>query len=441
MKKLYTTAILLFAFVASLFSQSGELLLYNMERVPQSHQINPARYPIHTSGYFALPSVDLGVSLPMAYRDVIERRSNDSLYINLSRILSNMHDKNKLAIDLNSQILGFGFRANKLFFNIAINARASGNVAIEKDLVNFIVNGNSVYMGRSANLIKNGLGGGTAWTELAIGAGYDINEQWSVGIKPKLLFGVANVHTGNTNLSFYTSETGDMVRATAAIDIHTSIPESAISAFKNTGFAIDFGGVYKINKHFEVSASVVDLGFISWNQQNNTQYKNKQDQFEFVGFDWDELWDGSFNEGFINNIVDSLTNMLEIDTLKYLASYSSNLPTKVYLSGSYRINDMFKVNAVYRAQFANKRMHSTFSVNANYYSGKWFEASIGNTIIGRSIFNPGLAMHVTFGGVGQLFCAFDFSSLDVSKVKSLNAHLGINFLFGYNDSVRNSKKR
>ena len=48
------------------------------------------------------------------------------------------------------------------------------------------------------------------------------------------------------------------------------------------GMSIDLGGVYKMNKDWTVNASVLDLGFISWN--NNMQAINRADKFEFDGF-------------------------------------------------------------------------------------------------------------------------------------------------------------
>ena len=48
------------------------------------------------------------------------------------------------------------------------------------------------------------------------------------------------------------------------------------------GMAVDLGGVYKINDDWTVSASLLDLGFISWS--NDVQAVNLSDRFEFGGF-------------------------------------------------------------------------------------------------------------------------------------------------------------
>ena len=46
--------------------------------------------------------------------------------------------------------------------------------------------------------------------------------------------------------------------------------------------ALDLGATYKINDDWQVSAALLDLGFISWT--NNMQAVNRQETFEFNGF-------------------------------------------------------------------------------------------------------------------------------------------------------------
>lgn len=434
MKKILFAAIV-FCFQLTFYgyAQPGNLTLYNMERIPGVNQLNPAKFPKNTTSYFSLPAIDISLSSPLAYSDVIERRSNDSLYVNLQRALNKLHTNNKFSAELNAPILGFGILSKNLYLTFSINARSSFNIAFPKDLLNFIVNGNASYRGKSAYLLPENFGDATVWTEIAIGAGYRINEKWNVGIKPKLIFGGANIHTGSSYLSIFTSESGDMLRVDGVVDVNASAPESGDAIFANPGFSIDLGGIYKIDDHFEVSASVVDLGFISWNKRNNTAYRTSDGvgSYEFYGFEWDDLWsEDGFNEDFLDAIADTLKNMMEIETLENIANYTTMLPVKLYFNGSYRINEMFKVSALYRMKIVNKTTYSAFSVNANYYSGKWFEAAIGNSFTGNSFFNPSVALSVSLGGVFQIFGLADFSNLNAAKAKSLNCQFGVNLLFG-----------
>ena len=435
-KNFYLLITALVVFVAAAEAQSGGLLLYNMERVPQSNQMNPAQFPTDTKMFFSLPSFDFAVEFPFSYSDAITRGRDDSLRLDPAHFLSKLYSKNKIQLSLNTQLLGFGIKIkDSLIITFSTSVRSSFNFNFSKDLINFAVHGNEPYLGKTASLINNGVGGASAWAEYAIGAGYKINEKLSVGGKLKLLSGIMNISTKGSNLSLYTSPTGDMLRANCHVNIRTSVPENAsfssVAFGKNKGFGVDFGGTYSINKMFDVAASVVDLGFINW-KDNTTAYRSSENsrEFEFRGFEWDDLWkDGEFNSDFFTNFTDTLKSIISLDTIENMGAYRTMTPAKIFLSGGYRINNLFKVNAVYRMLFAEKSMYSAFALSAHYYSGKWFEASVGNTIIGKSFFNPGLAMNVSLGGVFQIFGAVDFSSLQLAKARTFNAQVGINLMF------------
>lgn len=61
------------------------------------------------------------------------------------------------------------------------------------------------------------------------------------------------------------------------------------SGVGNIGGAIDFGvNVHLLNDHLRVSAAVVDLGFVKWDDKHSVQSNVVGFDFEFIGYDLDE---------------------------------------------------------------------------------------------------------------------------------------------------------
>lgn len=74
------------------------------------------------------------------------------------------------------------------------------------------------------------------------------------------------------------------------------------------GMAFDFGATYKWNDDWTFSASLLDLGFIHW---NNTVKATMSNSFEFDGFHEIPVEDTDGNPNSIDNQVDSYLDDLE----------------------------------------------------------------------------------------------------------------------------------
>ncbi|MBO5187274.1 MAG: hypothetical protein J6B91_09575 [Prevotella sp.] len=208
---------------------------------------------------------------------------------------------NRLLTDLNITILSAGFKAFGGYNTVELNARTNVGTSLPYELFEFAKNiGNNTYDIGDVNVNAQ------AFAELAFGHSRQINEKLRVGAKLKFLFGVARADlqmknlkaelasnekwivsgTAEANVSMkgftYLSEMKDYESEGAgqyeAID-DVDVDGAGLGGF---GMAVDLGGVYKINDDWTVSASVLDLGFISWS--NNRRAVNAADRFEFDGF-------------------------------------------------------------------------------------------------------------------------------------------------------------
>jgi len=128
----------------------------------------------------------------------------------------------------------------------------------------------------------------TSYTELFLGISHQINDKWTVGIRGKLLFGIANTTTNSSEVNM-TSISVDGVENSAykmrsLLTINSSVPNlrvvkksdgkidslifddvkasNAKTTFinpKNMGFGLDFGIIFKPIERLSLSATFIHL--------------------------------------------------------------------------------------------------------------------------------------------------------------------------------------
>lgn len=223
-------------------------------------------------------------------------------YISTSDALSGFASgTNRINADVDITLLSAGFKAFGGYNTISIDSRTNVGTSLPYSLFEFAKNtGNKTYKMDDINVHAQ------SFVQLAFGHSRKIDDKLRVGGKLKVLLGVARGDVQITNLRAdlagenkwtmsgkaeanvsmkgfayqqeekeYKQEGKGTYRYVNDIDIDGP----GVSGF---GLALDLGAVYKINDDWQVSASLLDLGFISWS--NNMTAVNKQESFEFGGF-------------------------------------------------------------------------------------------------------------------------------------------------------------
>lgn len=170
---------------------------------------------------------------------------------------------------------------------------------------------------------------------------------------------------------------------------------------KNTGTGLDLGLSYKINNQILISASVVDLGKINWNNNLNSTTLKGEIQFEqeFISASGDNFL--TKNSGFT---IENNFDLFKVDSMKI--AFSTSLPTNYYLGFQYKITPTFAVGIVNRYIQKKDLSQYSFSLAAKYDLKQNVSISTGYSIIGNSLFN------IPFGIVyhwnkGQTYFATD----------------------------------
>ena len=424
------------------FSQDN-LTQYNMRSLSENTFLNPGRMP-ETNVNINLPvlsSISFGYSNSgFAVSDLITKRAkDDSMEFNTANMLSKLDADNLMALTFNTQIFGLGIRVKQNYYSFNARFRNDVNLSYSKDIFNFLINGNSAFLGQKANLsLKLNA---TSYIEYALGFTHITkNEKLTYGGHLKILSGIANINSKRTNLGIYTDANNYAITATPDILINSSAVDTgsnknnSIGLFgQNMGIGIDLGASYKIDDKISVSGSIVDLGFINWNSNvTNYQTKSTVSNFTFGGFNINKI--GSSIQPFMDTLTDSLKHTF--DPVKTTNSYKTGIGSKIYLGANYTLAKGLDAGFLLFGKFVNDKLYSAFSLSLNEELSHILNVSASFSRVNKTS-NVGLGFSLNLLPL-QIYLVSDniFAITKVDEVRNTNFHFGINLAIG-----RNSKER
>ncbi len=266
----------------------------------------------------------------------IEEEDNEVL------VFENQGD-NIISFGQNFQVIGFGYQFRtqddrKFDFAFQIVDKATGNFDVSENFTTLVFQGNnnSTFRGNWVDLGKTQVQL-HYYREFAVNFAFPIlyrdqNHTFRLGVRPKYIQGIGAMKAVKSDINMYTSESGDEI----GINFDYEYKTSGLLNFNPTnnngrGFGIDLGATYFINEHFEVVASVLDIGSVRYTD-DITNYA-KQGDTTFTGIEADNLFanQGSGFQDFIN----SLQKQLEpVETRG--GDFTMALPTRFSLEVQYR---------------------------------------------------------------------------------------------------------
>lgn len=276
--------------------------------------------------------------------------------VDAGEFMSNVKDKNKLGNDLRVNLLSAGFKAWGGYNTVGFSIRENAEMHIPGELFRFAKEGvqNQTYE----------LGGfqedAQAWGELAFGHSRQVNDQWRLGGKLKLLFGGANFRSKinhatarlnndkweidadaqlESSLKGLTYDKEKKTRTNpdgteyqdeyvSGIDVHGS----GVSGF---GLGVDLGAVYKLNNDWEFSASLLDLGYIRWSNNMKAVSKGKFSTDTYI-FNVDDDKPNSFENEW-DALKDGLAQTVELQDKGDQGARTTGLGATMNLAASYNL--------------------------------------------------------------------------------------------------------
>lgn len=459
MKKLYiyllSSLIGCFAVVV-LYAQPNTM--YFMNYLPYQSYMNPAIQPA-CRVYVELPAIS-AINFSLGNNSL---SMNDFVYMNQGQMVTALHpelgDKTSLLNafsantkfyqDLSFSLLGFGFKIKENGY-LSINASLRQDMAfyIPKDFVKLALYGtpeeNQV---NTFNLQSLGFDA-SAYMDLSAGYSHKINEQFTVGLRAKLLVGLLDANLGFNELELQASQEEWRIigNASARFSAPTvtvlvnndgmieevAIPDDVLNSLTdyrpNLGLGFDLGAVYKPIENLSLSVAIRDLGFISW---KNGYQQSASIDFAFEGIEFDiTQMDSDYADSLLTVLQDSYT----VEEMK--TGYTSMLKSKIYLGAEYAfLNNKMSVGLLSKTTVENSQAFGELTASLNMRPLSWFGTSFSYSLFNGNFSSMGIGVNLrippfSFYIAGDYFPLYFSSEMIPYKMRGMNMQTGMVMTFG-----------
>lgn len=455
--------ILCLFFHLSCFAQNRELL-YNFTSIPQSSLVNPGA-DVSYKYYFGFPvlsgiSANVGSSSFSAY----DLFANDGVDFNqkVRNVINKSSSNDKVVTNQQLEIFSGGFRIggreSRSYISFGLYQEFDFFMFVPKDLALLALDGNRNYIGKSFNLGDLNMKA-EVLSVFHVGFHKKVNDKFVYGGRAKIYSSGANAtSTKNSGYIYTGQEPGTPNLYNQIISSNLELKTSGIARFtkdeyegniardiaNNTffngslGFGVDAGITYYIKDNLQLTASIIDLGFVRQTKDIETitykgTYQYNGANPDFMGTDDPE------------NVFDEFDKAIPRDTL--YNKYTTWRPTKLYSSIQYsfgeerpddecnchgKVNKYYK-NAVGAQLFAMSAPRTPlFALTAFYRRNifKKLDLKATYTLDTFSNKNIGLGLAGTIGPVNIYALVNNVLEYkDISKASSAAFQVGINFVF------------
>lgn len=440
--------------------------MYFMKKNPLQNKFNPAFRP-ECKFYIGVPGIsNLHVAAgnnSLTFDDVIYKVTLDGKPQTVTFLHSAVENgvddfldayrKNlRVFSDFNIDLVNFGFRVKRSYFNVNLSTRADVQVSVPKAIPEIALVGmdedeKKVYDLDDLNVAA------LLFSEVGLGYSYQINDKLTVGAKFKYLYGHANAITKFDNLKLEVGKdkwafTGDAEAYIACqgvtlvadeksmiedVEFNDDLEVADYAKASGNGVAFDLGATYKVLPQLQLSASVTDLGLIHW--KDNVQAMVKRGDFVFDGIVYD-VGDDSTDYG--EKYEEMAEDMFKVD--RNPSSYKTWLTAKALVGAEYSIlKDKIGFGLLSKTYFRPSNVSEELMISANFRPADAFSASLTYSLLDGRFSNLGCGMNFNLGPV-NLFFAMDNIPLKYAKsedilipsqTKQADLSVGLNLIFGY----------
>ncbi|MCU4156018.1 hypothetical protein J1N10_08515 [Carboxylicivirga sp. A043] len=446
-KALRYILLIMLVFSIKLTEAQQNLTLFLMHDVPQANYVNPAvsyqcKWIVGFPG-LASTHVNYNNSAFSLNEGLRYDSSVDSTYFNFDQVVDNFNNTEIVQSSVYYTPLYAGFWLKNNWITLSVTEKITSYNTVPKEVAELVWYGNTPFVGRQASI--NGLRvNGLHFREYALGIARDVSERLTLGVHAKLLFGKGSVYTPKTQGGLTTNSNNFGLLIDLDTKIHTSFPievelddEGYVENIelredvdwmqymmnkKNLGMGFDFGFIYQYDEKTTFSGSLLNLGLISWGSDLNTFVSDGV--FEFTGTDSST----DFNSGdYAQELNDSLRH--QFLPVPDNGGFTTRLTPELYLGATRTLTNHLNAGAVFYSRLQRNKLMPAFTLSANTYDYRRFNASLSYTAINGDYFNIGAGLGVKMG-VFHLHAAADnlFGFFKLENQRNLNLRFGLSIV-------------
>lgn len=426
----------------------SDMIGYSLGKtLPQANLLNPAFLPDYrvSIGLPGLSGFHTHTGQNFTNLDVLTV-TDTSQFVNTDDVFKQIKNNNRIVNGNTINLFHVGVRGLRSYSAFSVNTRTFARVTIPRDVFILAVEGNASENLDEGIVELNDMSGfAVGFTEVAISHGREFFDgKFTLGARLKYLVGhgVVNAPTLDAQLITYGSPTfrgdsvalinnGSEVRAAGAIGAALLDSESDLSSETLTsgrGFGLDLGATYQFSDRLSFSASLLDLGFINWNDEYAYQGEVTPASYTFSGVDFVDLVSGE--ETSFDSELDSAINDLE-----YIEGsgegFATSLTSRFYAAATYQLTERQTASAVLYNEIYKGSFIPALAAIYNFQSGTFFNFSFSGTIMNGRINNLGTGITLNLLPFQLVLATNDLLSLaNPMKARTADIRVGINHTFG-----------
>ncbi len=431
-------------------------VLYDFAGLPQTLLLNPGA-EVRQKFHIGMPllsqvSVQGGFTGFSTY-DIF---ADNGIDINdkIRKAVNNFGKTEFMAINQQLEVFNGGFRLkNNNYLSFGYYQEFDFLAKIPRDLVDLYYEGNT-DINRHYSINKLAFRAELLGV-FHVGLSKKINKKWNVGARAKIYSSVFNARSKSNTGSFFTEDGNQNIykqhmdnisflMQTSGVffengeEFNASYVKSKMLFGGNLGLGIDVGFTHHIKKQWEISGSILDLGFIN-NTKKVKSYHLKGD-YELEGLQLN--FDSDNPENYWTDLKDEFDNSIELDTV--YKSFISFRPVKLNGAASYSFGQNYDdcrflidpdlyVNKIGFQWFSTVGAVHSYMAGTIFYErwiNKYLQTKLTYTVDPYSFSNIGMGLSTQIGIFNAYFTADNLLSLgNIYDIKSASFQLGINFIF------------